>query len=336
LKQLTINKDAAGQRFDKYLKRLFYKAPPGFVYKMLRKKNIVLNGRKASGDLIISEGDEVTFFLSDETFCKFKRDDYKNVKFNEIKPKIIAETNDLLIINKPAGLLSQKSKPEDRSVNDFIIAYLIEKGGVTADSLANVRPAICNRLDRNTSGIVVAGKTLKGLRAGSELFRNRELGKYYLCLTVGELDSGDWTSVSAFIDKDERSNKSEIIINNNINANRREAGELVPIKMEYRFIAAGEGVTLAEVKLLTGKSHQIRAYFASLGHPLEGDIKYGAKTSTTFGYYLHSYKLVMPEKTDLEELSGKTLIAPLPDKFSNRLRGIKWQHGAQEVCGVLT
>ena len=177
MREFQINSNEAGQRFDKYLKKLLVGAPNSFVYKMLRKKNITLNGKKADGTEKLIGGDVVKLFLSDETFEKFTGKEevaaaYEHLKGLRALP-VVYEDEDVLIVNKPSGMLSQKAKPTDVSANEHIISYLIEKGELTEEMMRTFKPSVSNRLDRNTSGLLVAGKTLKGLQEMSQALKER-------------------------------------------------------------------------------------------------------------------------------------------------------------------
>ena len=162
MKQFTISPNESGQRFDKYLKKLLSNASGSFVYKMLRKKNITLNDHKADGTEKLASGDQVKLFLSDETFEKFSGGEQANSEYEAVKAvdasrlKVVYEDADVLIINKPSGMLSQKAVPEDISANEYILSYLIRKGELTEEQWKTFRPSICNRLDRNTSGLLIA------------------------------------------------------------------------------------------------------------------------------------------------------------------------------------
>ena len=170
MKQFTISPNESGQRFDKYLKKLLSNASGSFVYKMLRKKNITLNDHKADGTEKLNAGDLVKLFLSDETFEKFSGVDETNSEYMKLKSidsgrlQVVYEDDDVIIINKPSGMLSQKAVPEDISANEYILSYLIRKGSLSEEQFKTFKPSICNRLDRNTSGLLIAGKTLKGVQ----------------------------------------------------------------------------------------------------------------------------------------------------------------------------
>ena len=214
MKQFTISPNESGQRFDKYLKKLLSNASGSFVYKMLRKKNITLNDHKADGTEKLASGDQVKLFLSDETFEKFSGGKQANSEYEAAKAvdasrlKVVYEDADVLIINKPSGMLSQKAVPEDISANEYILSYLIRKGELTEEQWKTFRPSICNRLDRNTSGLLIAGKSLNGLQQMAEALKKRTVQKYYRCIVKGEVK--EKTHLKGYLSKDESANKVTI------------------------------------------------------------------------------------------------------------------------------
>jgi len=338
MKEIIIKNNEAGQRFDKYLKKYLSEAPGSFIYKMLRKKNIVLNGKKADGSEKLNVGDSVKLFLSDDTLGKFSTS-AKNVEkefhLPEAELDIVYEDENVLFLNKPSGMLSQKAEAKDVSVIEYITDYLLKTKQITRDELKTFHPAVCNRLDRNTSGLITAGKSLAGLQVMSELFKDRTLKKYYLCIVKGKVEKP--RHIKGFLKKDEKTNKVEIL--------KSAAGkDVMPIETEYLPIAWNDEMTLLKVHLITGRTHQIRAHLSSTGHPLLGDYKYGSKKWNDVykkkykieDQMLHAYELHMPEmKNPLDNLTNRVFTAKVPGIFWRIIKETTWEHGTQEALEVL-
>ena len=317
MKEIRIGENESGQRLDKFLLKYMSRAPKSFIYKMLRKKNITLNGKKAQGNEQLRQGDAVKLFLSDDTIGKFS--ETRTAGYAETELDILYEDKHTIFINKPAGMLSQKAAAEDVSLVEHLIAYLLKTGQISEEALATFRPSVCNRLDRNTSGIVAAGKSLAALQQLSTMFRERSLKKYYLCLVHGRVTEA--RRISGFLSKDERTNRVRV---QRAGERRSPQKEEARIETEYRPLRSGDGVTLLEVHLITGKTHQIRAHLAAEGHPIIGDYKYGMRSvndsfKREYGLstqLLHSCRLCFPECTGaLSDLSGREITAPVPDLF---------------------
>lgn len=336
MQEIQITNTDSGQRFDKYLKRLFPEMGSSFMYKMLRKKNITLNGKKASGSESVQTGDIIKCFFSDETFEKFSGktvssdtekinnnlNEYKNAYCELTGIKIIFEDEHILLLDKPAGILSQKAKPEDISLNEWMIGYLLHTDAVSEESLKHFKPSVCNRLDRNTSGIVICGKTLLGSREMSRMLKDRSLQKYYRTYVHGYLD-GEKT-LKAYHNKNTKSNQASVLFSiHDFNANDYDL-----ITTAYRSIEAKEQYSYLEIELITGKTHQIRAHLSAIGHPIVGDRKYGKAFDTIPEKYpkhqlLHAYRIVFPNLDgELNYLSNKEYVCEEPNAFVSFKRNI--------------
>lgn len=316
MQELHVTENEAGQRLDKLLAKFLNQAPKSFLYKMMRKKNIVLNGKKCTGNEKLKQGDSIKLFFSDETIEKFSAGTYaipKKEKINMLP--IIYEDEQVLLMNKPVGVLSQKAKDSDVSAVEILINYLMETDQLSKEQFRTFHPSICNRLDRNTSGILVAGKTLPALQEMNRFFKERTIAKYYRCLVKGRVIKNE-DYIKGYLVKDQKTNKVSIT------KNKTEEG--VPIETEYCVIQSNDEVSLLEVHLITGKTHQIRAHLASIGHPIIGDYKYGDKQINEMyrqayglkSQLLHAYRLEMPSSNgSLAYLNDKKFVAELPDKF---------------------
>lgn len=315
---ITVSQNESGQRLNKLLEKFFNLAPKSFVYKMLRKKNITLNGKKCDGSEKLAKGDEIKLFLADETIEKFSKVSVQKVK--KVRLDIVYEDDHVLFINKPAGMLSQKAKDGDESLVEYVTDYLLDSGQLRREDLQTFRPGICNRLDRNTSGLVAAGKSLAGLQLLSEVWKDRTIHKYYQCIVAGRLEGKQ--EICGFLKKDGRTNR--------VTVSKTELPDSLPIRTEYEPVSVSGRYTLLKVTLITGRSHQIRAHLASIGHPIAGDAKYGdprvnEEVKSRYGIrcqLLHSYKTVLPAmKEPLSYLSGREVTAPLPKSFLRVMAG---------------
>lgn len=308
MKLITVHKQEEGQRLVKLLGAYLKEAPNSFFYKMLRKKNITLNGKKADGTEKLKCGDEIRLFLSDETYEKFAGKVQPREKFPMAKLNIVYEDSNVIFINKPAGMLSQKSVPSDVSLNEYLLGYLEKSGQWKQEESKAFRPSVCNRLDRNTSGMVICGKSMAGLQQMAALLKDRSLHKYYLCLVKGVMTESQ--HLEGYLLKDENSNQVKIF--------QKETEGAAHIITEYEPLYTEGETTLLKVTLVTGKSHQIRAHLSSIGHPIIGDPKYGdRKVNASFrethgikNQMLHAWKLTFPELAEpLDNLSEKSFEA---------------------------
>lgn len=340
-----VEKNHAGQRLDKFLHKYLPEASNSFIYKMLRKKNITLNGKKVEGKELLEIGDEIKCFFSEETFAKFsgtsvsastdipavKKEkpaktksgvsEYKRAydKLSEENIRIIYEDGNVLILSKPAGVLTQKAENNDLSLNEWMIGYLLEKRKIKEEELRLFKPSVCNRLDRNTTGLVLCGISLIGTQKLNDLIKNRKIRKYYRTICIGEVKNPG--ILEGTLTKDHKKNKVTI----------EEDGEEA-IKTAYTPIQKlNQKYTYLEVELITGKTHQIRAHLASIEHALVGDTKYGnAEVNQSFkkkykldSQLLHAYRLEFPVLDGcLEPLSEMVFLAPLPKEFKAILKDL--------------
>lgn len=335
--QTIITDREAGQRLDKYLHRILPNAGSGFLYKMLRKKNITLNDKKADGSEKIVVGDKVKIFFAPETLARFMGRDplekqqtapdiasllseYTSAYSKLTGIGVLYENDHILIADKPAGILSQKAEKTDLSLNEWLVGYLLQSGFLTADDLRTLKPSVCNRLDRNTSGIVLCAKSLQGAQLLGTLLKERTLHKYYQTYVKGRV--AEARCIEGVLSKDERTNR--VSVSSDLQAAMSGSGEASRIKTAYTPLRIERDKTLLEVELFTGKSHQIRAHLASIGHPLLGDYKYGDRAwndsyRRKYGLQsqlLHAYKVVFPLlEPPFADLSGQTFFSELPEMF---------------------
>ncbi len=326
MQSVTISSNQAGQRLDKFLHKYLPQAGNGFLYKMLRKKNITLNGRKAEGAEILALGDQVCFFFSDETFSKYAGNFDGTVDIRAYQEAyralagihVLYEDPDILALGKPAGVLTQKAGPKDMSLNEWMIGYLLEKDPSFQGELVSFHPSVCNRLDRNTSGIVLCGKSLAGTQCLSRCIQERRIRKYYWTICVGEVR--EEADIQGYLEKDPARNIVKITDSRKLT---RQEGSYDSSYIHTRYVplCTTGRYTLLEVELFTGKPHQIRAHLAGEGHPLAGDPKYGnlpanRELKQAYGLdcqLLHACRV---------EFEGKMIQAPCPDLFRKVQKGL--------------
>ena len=235
--------------------------------------------------------------------------------------EIVYEDPWLSVINKPAGMLSQPADDGTPSLVEYLTGYLLKNGSLTENDLRTFRPSVCNRLDRNTSGLIAAGKSLSGLQELSGMFKSRELHKYYLCLVEGVLKEERY--IKGYLAKDKKSNKVTIY--------KQEKENALPVETKYYPLGTNGTRTLLKVELITGRAHQIRAHLASEGHSIVGDPKYGKADKKLKGHLLHYFRMEFPSmKGSLSYLSGKVFTAPLPEIFLRTLKEEKLEESYYE------
>jgi 23S rRNA pseudouridine955/2504/2580 synthase len=307
--RIEIGANEAGQRLDKFIRKWLKDVPLSAIYRGIRKGDIKVNGQKAKEKQFLSEGDivEANEYVSAAKKEKFERIDSSHLM-------VSYEDENMAIVEKwPGVLVHSDKKGGDPTLTDYVLSHLFDKGDYIPEKEVTFTPAPCNRLDRNTSGVVIFGKNFESLKLLNEMIRDRKIKKYYNSLVKGRIKDGIY---EAYISKDEDENISKIFDEKKPNTKK--------IAMEVKTIQSCGTFSLIEIDLITGRSHQLRAHLAHLGNPIIGDIKYGDKKINSFfvnkyglGYqFLYAYKLVFkdcPEK--LSYMENKTITESLPPIF---------------------
>ncbi len=307
MKQLTVNKNASGQRIDRFLSKTYPELSQGFICKTIRKKDIKVNGKRTEANYKLNEGDIITLYVKDELFEKKKAADDDFLK-TDGELSIIYEDENIILVDKAPGLVvhEDNDNTSDTLINR-IKNYLYRKGEYKPEEEYSFAPALCNRIDRNTGGIVIAAKNAESLRILNQKVKDRELTKLYLCVVNG-VPKQKSARLTAYLYKNEKENR--VVISDKKTPQNRT------IVTAYKVLETRGGESLLEVDLITGRTHQIRAHMAYIGHFLLGDGKYGVnKINKEKGYpyqALYSYKLTFNFSTDggiLSYLNGKEFTA---------------------------
>lgn len=305
---IEIGSNEAGQRCDKFLRKLLKDVPLSAIYKAFRKGDIRISGRKIKEQYVLEEGDIIEI--------KYLKTSGEKKVFNRIdnKLKITYEDANMLLVEKWPGVLVHSDKKEgEPTLTDYVLSYLYDKGDYEPEKEITFTPAPCNRLDRNTSGTVIFGKNFKYLKVLNEAIRNKDIEKYYEALVKGRIKDGIY---KGYILKNEDANISKVFMNKVPNSKE--------ISMEVKTVQSCGTFSFIEINLLTGRSHQLRAHLAELGNPIVGDPKYGDKKLNSFFVnrygldyqFLYAYKLIFKSDSDeLAYMKNKTIAESLPPIF---------------------
>lgn len=311
MKELTIGKNDAGQRLDRFIGKAVPLLPDSLAQKYIRLKRIKLNGKGAKRDVRLNEGDVLSLYINDEFFEK-PTEDNAYLRITVPRVDIIYEDENIILADKKPGVLCHSAGEWDyNTLISNIKAYLYQKKEWLPREENSFAPALANRIDRNTGGIVIAAKNAEALRVLDEKIRLREIDKRYLAAIHGVMEPKSGT-LRGYLFKDAKNNRVYV-------KSAPEKGAKTA-ETRYRTLSCANGLSLLECELLTGRTHQIRAQLSAAGHPLVGDGKYGRDRSGAGGAFpgqaLYSYRLTFAFKTDagiLGYLNGKTFESPVPD-----------------------
>ncbi|NLN55692.1 MAG: RluA family pseudouridine synthase [Clostridiales bacterium] len=312
MKEITINKNDAGQRIDKFLTKKFTSMPKSLLYKYVRTKRIKVNGKRVKENYMLNAGDILSFYIPDEFFAENQS---KAFLVSRSDIKVCYEDENILIVDKEKGLICHSESPEgtEDTLIDRIKAYLYKKGEYDPENENTFSPSLCNRIDRNTQGLVIAAKNAEALRIMNEIIKNREIEKGYLAVSHGILKNRKGELVS-YLEKNKEENK--------VYVKKSPAEGALTAKLEYEVIAENKqkNLSLLKINLKTGRTHQIRAQFAAEGHPILGDGKYAVnKDDRKMGFSsqaLCSYSVgfrFVSDKGILNYLNGVTVKTEKPD-----------------------
>lgn len=308
MKKVTVNKNDENKRLDSFLQKFIYGMPMSLIYKYIRKKRVKVNGKRGKESYRLKAGDLIELYINDEFFeDKSFKWEFKNSSFNL---DVIYEDDNIIIVNKPAGMVVHPDKEHagDNLINR-IKNYLFKKCEYNPESENCFAPSLVNRIDRNTSGLVIAAKNAASLAVLNEKMKEREINKSYVCIVLGKMSKKS-ELLKGFLFKNEAENKVYI-------SSRRESEDFKTILTKYDVISSSKDFSLLKVALLTGRTHQIRAHLASIGHPILGDGKYGKNVvNKALGYKyqaLCSFKIEFNFEKNaggLEYLNGKKITLP--------------------------
>lgn len=313
MKEIRIRENEADQRLDRFVKKYLPEAPLGLIYKYLRTKKIKVNGKKVEQNYRLQVGDCVQLYLD---VAPESLQEERAIRHYAPEFTVIYEDEQILVVAKPAGLLVHPDQAEPQNTLDRqVLSYLVKNGSFDPTQEVTFTPAPCNRLDRNTSGLVLFGKDYPSLQALNEMIRTQQIDKYYLALVKGVMNQGG--ELKGYLKKEEATNQVTILPGMTEGA--------LPIHTRYTIIERWSDFTLVEVELITGRSHQIRAHLASIGHPIVGDPKYGLdavnrRARGDWGLqhqFLHANRIRLTQPVEpLTYLTGREFSAPLPGNLA--------------------
>ncbi len=318
MRQIKITPLEANQRLDKFLMKYLNACPKSFIYKGMRTKKIKYNGKKPQGNEILQENDEIKIFFTEEQFQAFSTE--KQVKKVPISFQTVYEDEHILIVNKPMGLLTQKDTATGHSLADEVLSYLKDNGSYDPKTSKGFTPAPCNRLDRNTAGLVLVGKHIPAVQVLGEMLQTKQISKYYMSIVLGRVTAP--MILKGYHIKQEGKNEVKITTEYVEGAKPVET-RILPLKTNGRY-------TLVEVQLVTGKTHQIRAHLSEIGHPIIGDPKYGDPIENQYfaSQYGLKYQILCAYKVKFElckapfqYLQDRVFTVPAPAIYSQICTG---------------
>lgn len=322
MREIVITENEAGQRLNKFLMKYLNQAPSSFIYKMLRKKNIKRNQKKADGNEILATGDVIQIYLAEETIETFRVQKSVTSRTHtdvpHFKLDVVYQDENILVANKPDGVLSQKAVPSDYSMNEALLDHLLSKQSITKEQLETFKPSVCNRLDRNTTGLIICSTSFAGSQEISRVIKDHLIDKYYLTIIKGTLKNR--IDSTCYLVKDREKNKVSIYDSPPAHVKYEK------IQTIYEPLQISDSYTLVKVQLITGKSHQIRAHFNHLGYYIIGDGKYGKQNVNRYfrekygltHQLLHCHTIRFHEISGrLAYLSGQEVMADVPEQFRN-------------------
>ncbi|MGL4736280.1 MAG: RluA family pseudouridine synthase [Cellulosilyticaceae bacterium] len=290
MREITITHLEANQRLDKFLMKYMKKCPKSYIYKCMRTKKIKYNGKKPQGNEILQENDVLRLFLTEQQLAEFQ----EIAPINEVPIHFstVYEDEHILIVNKPLGLLTQKDTKTGTSLAEEVLTYLTQNSSYDAVTAKGFTPAPCNRLDRNTAGIVLVGKNLPATQTLSEMLKTKQISKYYMSIVLGRISKP--ITLKGYHIKEQGRNEVKIV-DHYVEGAKPVETRILPLQHNGRY-------TLIEVQLVTGKTHQIRAHLSQIGHPIIGDPKYGEASENNYfkGKYGLQYQFLCAYKVKFE------------------------------------